>query len=56
MTEVLESFYKGIPDFDPADRLWKGNIKARTRMIYLYYYANNQRTASFAEARISRRR
>ena len=43
MTEVLESFYKGIPEFDPADKLWKGNIKARTRMIYLYYNANNQR-------------
>ena len=40
ITPVLESFYKAIPIFDPADRLCKGNIKARTRMIYLYYYAN----------------
>jgi len=40
ITTVLESFYKSIPIFDPADRLCKGNIKARTRMIYLYYYAN----------------
>jgi NAD+ synthase len=40
ITTVLESFYKTIPIFDPADRLCKGNIKARTRMIYLYYYAN----------------
>jgi NAD+ synthase len=40
ITTVLESFYKAIPIFDQADRLCKGNIKARTRMIYLYYYAN----------------
>ena len=37
---VLNSFYKAIPVFDPKDKLCKGNIKARTRMIYLYYYAN----------------
>ncbi len=43
MTEVLETYYRGIPIFDPADRLCKGNIKARTRMIYLYYYANQQK-------------
>jgi len=40
ITPVLESFYKTIPIFDQGDRLCKGNIKARTRMIYLYYYAN----------------
>ncbi len=40
ITPVLEDFYKTIPVFDHADRLCKGNIKARTRMIYLYYYAN----------------
>jgi NAD+ synthase len=40
VTPVLRSFYETIPIFDPADRLCKGNIKARTRMIYLYYYAN----------------
>lgn len=39
-TEVMKCFYKQIPIFDPKDRLCKGNIKARTRMIYLYYYAN----------------
>jgi NAD+ synthase len=42
MTDVLEKFYKGIPAFDPVDRLCRGNIKARTRMIFLYYYANKQ--------------
>lgn len=40
ITPALEGFYKSIPIFDSADRLCKGNIKARSRMIYLYYYAN----------------
>lgn len=42
MSSILEEFYKSIPAFDPTERLCKGNIKARTRMIILYYYANNQ--------------
>ena len=41
MTKILDSFFKTIPVFDPLDRLSKGNVKARTRMICLYYYANN---------------
>jgi NAD+ synthase len=40
ITPVLEDFYKTIPIFDQADKICKGNIKARTRMIILYYYAN----------------
>jgi NAD+ synthase len=40
ITPVLEAFYKTISIFAQEDRLCKGNIKARTRMIYLYYYAN----------------
>jgi NAD+ synthase len=40
MSHVLSCLYKAIPVFDPKDRLCKGNVKARTRMIYLYYYAN----------------
>ena len=40
LTAALENFYKTIPMFDSADKLCKGNIKARTRMIYIYYYAN----------------
>jgi NAD+ synthase len=40
ITPVLNGFYKTIPIFDHADKLCKGNVKARTRMIYLYYYAN----------------
>jgi NAD+ synthase len=42
MTEVLEGFYRSIPAYKQSDRLCKGNIKARTRMIFLYYYANSQ--------------
>ena len=40
ITPVLRSFYKSIPNFDQSDRICKGNVKARTRMIFLYYYAN----------------
>ena len=40
ITETLGTFYKTIPVFDRADRVCKGNVKARTRMIYIYYYAN----------------
>jgi len=40
ITPALDGVYKSIPIFDPKDRLCKGNIKARTRMIYLYYHAN----------------
>ncbi|MCW4023942.1 MAG: NAD+ synthase [Candidatus Bathyarchaeota archaeon] len=40
ITPVLESFYNAIIGFDITDRLCKGNIKARTRMTYLYYFAN----------------
>jgi NAD+ synthase len=42
MTNVLDGFYQSIPAFNEADRLCKGNVKARTRMIFLYYYANQQ--------------
>jgi NAD+ synthase len=40
ITPVLEAFRESIPIFDDKDKLCKGNLKARTRMIYLYYYAN----------------
>ena len=40
ITPVLEVLEKTIPVFDPKDKLCKGNLKARTRMLYLYYYAN----------------
>ena len=40
ITDTLATFYSSIHGFDPAERLSRGNIKARTRMIYVYYYAN----------------
>ena len=40
LTTVLGAIYDSIPVFDATDKVAKGNIKARTRMIYIYYYAN----------------
>jgi len=40
ITPTLEAFYRTIPIFDAEDKVCKGNIKARTRSIYIYYYAN----------------
>ncbi|MCJ7469300.1 NAD+ synthase [Candidatus Bathyarchaeota archaeon] len=40
ITSTLEAVYTSIPIFDTEDRVCKGNIKARTRMLYNYYYAN----------------
>lgn len=40
ITPTLKAFDHSVPVFNPADKLNKGNVKARTRMIYVYYYAN----------------
>jgi len=42
ITNILAAYYRLIPAFDPDNKLSKGNIKARARMICLYYYANSQ--------------
>jgi NAD+ synthase len=42
MSNALKGIYESIPIFDSDDKLCKGNLKARTRMIFLYYYANKQ--------------
>ncbi len=42
ISDALSGIYGAVPLFDQTDRLCKGNVKARTRMIYLYYYANKQ--------------
>jgi len=42
ITKVLEAYYKSIHAFNRNDILSKGNIKARVRMVFLYYYANRQ--------------
>jgi NAD+ synthase len=40
ITPTLRAFYKTIPRLDPSDKVCKGNIKARLRMVYVYYHAN----------------
>ena len=40
VTSTLEAFYTSLPIFESTDKICKGNIKARARMIYVYYYAN----------------
>jgi NAD+ synthase len=40
ITSTLQAFYQSIPTFDLNDKICNGNVKARTRMIYIYYYAN----------------
>ena len=42
LTEVLKMLYNSIPAYDEQDRIGRGNLKARTRMVVLYYYANSQ--------------
>ena len=38
---ILKAYYKALPIYDEDDKLSRGNIKARTRMVCLYYYANH---------------
>jgi len=40
ISSTLKACFQSLPIYDTADRLSKGNVKARTRMVYLYYYAN----------------
>lgn len=40
ITSVLEVLCKSVPIFESTDKLSKGNMKARTRMLIWYYYAN----------------
>jgi len=42
ITKILQDYYQSIPAFTPDDTLSKGNIKARARMICIYYYANHK--------------
>jgi NAD+ synthase len=42
LTEALKTLVKSIPDYDQAHTLSRGNLKARTRMLIWYYYANRQ--------------
>lgn len=40
VSSTLRACFQSLPIYDTADKLSKGNVKARIRMIYLYYYAN----------------
>jgi NAD+ synthase len=42
ITEILDSLYRNIPNFSPLNLKAKGNLKARTRTLLLYYYANSR--------------
>ncbi len=39
---IVDSFVSALPGFDTEDYRAIGNIRARTRMIVLYYYANTE--------------
>ncbi len=41
ITAVVEALRKTIPEYKYEERVPDGNIKARSRMIVLYYYANS---------------
>jgi NAD+ synthase len=43
LSEPLKTLYSAIPIFNPSDRMTNGNLKARTRMATLYYFANKLR-------------
>jgi NAD+ synthase len=40
ISSVLKACFQSLPIYDAKDKLTKGNLKARIRMVYLYYYAN----------------
>ena len=41
ITPILQAFYHSLPIYDEKNTVSKGNIKARARMVCLYYCANN---------------
>jgi len=40
ISPTLRACVNSLPVYDKNDKLSKGNLKARIRMVYLYYYAN----------------
>ncbi len=43
ISPILRAYYDSLPIYDAEEKRSKGNLKARTRMICLYYYANRLR-------------
>ena len=41
ITSTIEAIRKTIPSYNSEQRIPDGNIKARSRMVILYYYANS---------------
>lgn len=50
LTAPLHALYHAIPDYDRRDRLSRGNLKARTRMLIWYYYANRHHRLAIASS------
>jgi NAD+ synthase len=42
LSKPLSTLYRAIPNYNPEHKLCRGNLKARMRMLVLYYYANCQ--------------
>jgi len=42
ISSVLKVCYHSLPIYEEADKISKGNLKARMRMVFLYYYANRR--------------
>jgi len=40
ISPTLKACFQSLPIYNASDKLSKGNVKARMRMVYLYYYAN----------------
>ncbi len=40
ISSTLKACFQSLPIYDSADKISKGNVKARIRMVHLYYYAN----------------
>jgi len=40
ISSTLKVCFQSLPIYDATDKISKGNVKARIRMVYLYYYAN----------------
>ncbi len=43
ISPILRAFFHSIPIYNAMDRLSKGNLKARTRAVCIYYYANRMK-------------
>ncbi len=40
ISSALKACLKSLPIYEETDKVSKGNLKARIRMVFLYYYAN----------------